>query len=161
MEQQHQLTCDFDVFDLCISCERQSHKCTLQWCQVNIMTPNHLFTMNYFTELSVVPSILILPNIRVHRKWPGLDDVIKWKHFPRHWPFVRGIHRSPVTSPHKGQWRGALVFSLICALNKRLSKKSCGWWLGTPSRPSWRHCNVERSFQLFYTNSCDSCCWVQ
>ena len=22
------------------------------------------------------------------------DDVIKWKHFPRKWPFVRGIHRS-------------------------------------------------------------------
>ena len=30
------------------------------------------------------------------------------------WPFVRGIHRSPVNSPHKGQWRGALLFSLIC-----------------------------------------------
>ena len=30
-------------------------------------------------------------------------DVIKWKHFPR----------SPVNSPHKGQWRGALMFSLI------------------------------------------------
>ena len=43
------------------------------------------------------------------------DDVIKWKHFPRFWPFVRGIHRSPVNSPHKGQWRGALMFSLICA----------------------------------------------
>ena len=43
------------------------------------------------------------------------DDVIKWKHFPRHWPFVRGIHRSPVNSPHKGQWRGALMFYLICA----------------------------------------------
>ena len=42
------------------------------------------------------------------------DDVIKWKHFPCYWPFVRGIHRSPVNSPHKGQWRGALVFSLIC-----------------------------------------------
>ena len=42
------------------------------------------------------------------------DDVIKWKHFPRYWPFVRGIHRSPVNSPHKGQWRGALIFSLIC-----------------------------------------------
>ena len=41
------------------------------------------------------------------------DDVIKWKHFPRYWPFVRGIHRSPVNSPHKGQWRGALIFSLI------------------------------------------------
>ena len=22
------------------------------------------------------------------------DDVIKWKHFPRYWPFVRGIHQS-------------------------------------------------------------------
>ena len=41
-------------------------------------------------------------------------DVIKWKHFPRNWPFVRGIHRSPVNSPHKGQWRGDLMFSLIC-----------------------------------------------
>ena len=46
-------------------------------------------------------------------KWH--DDVIKWEHFPRYWPFVRGIHRSPVNSPHKGQWRGALMFSLICA----------------------------------------------
>ena len=43
------------------------------------------------------------------------DDVIKWKHFPRCWPFVRGIHRSQVNSPHKGQWRGALMFSLIWA----------------------------------------------
>ena len=31
------------------------------------------------------------------------------------WSFVRGIHRSPVNSPHKGQWRGALMFSLIYA----------------------------------------------
>ena len=43
------------------------------------------------------------------------DDVIKWKHFPCYWPFVRGIHWSLVNSPHKGQWRGALMFSLICA----------------------------------------------
>ena len=42
------------------------------------------------------------------------DDVIKWKHFPRYWPVVRGIHRSPVNSPHKDHWRGALMFSLIC-----------------------------------------------
>ena len=42
------------------------------------------------------------------------NDVIKWKHFPRYWPFVRGIHRSPVNSTYKGQWRGALMFSLIC-----------------------------------------------
>ena len=43
----------------------------------------------------------------------GHDDVIKWKHFPRNWPIVRGIHRSRWI-PHKGQWRGALMSSLIC-----------------------------------------------
>ena len=42
------------------------------------------------------------------------DDVIKWRHFPRYWPFVWGIHRWPVNSPHKCQWRGAFGFSLIC-----------------------------------------------
>ena len=43
------------------------------------------------------------------------DDVIKWKKFPRYQPFVRGIHRSQANSPHKDQWRGALMFSLIGA----------------------------------------------
>ena len=36
--------------------------------------------------------------------------------FYAYWSFVRGIHLSPVSkSPHKGQWRGALTFSSICA----------------------------------------------
>ena len=43
------------------------------------------------------------------------DDVIKWKHFLHYWPFVRGIHWSPVDSPHKGQWRGAFMFFFIFA----------------------------------------------
>ena len=55
------------------------------------------------------------------------DDVIKWKHFPRHWPFVRGIHRSPVNSPQKGQWRGALMFSLICVwINGWVNNREAG-----------------------------------
>ena len=55
------------------------------------------------------------------------DDVIKWKHFPRYWPFVRGIHRSPVNSPHKGQWRGALMFSLICVwINGWVNNREAG-----------------------------------
>ena len=49
------------------------------------------------------------------------DDVIKWK---------------------QSQWRGTLMFSLICALNKRLSKQSWGWWFETPSCSLWRHCNA-------------------
>ena len=55
------------------------------------------------------------------------DDVIKWKHFPRYWPFVRGIHRSPVNSPHKGQWRGALMFSFICVwINGWVNNRKAG-----------------------------------
>ena len=69
------------------------------------------------------------------------DDVIKWKHFPHYWPFVRGIHRTPANSPHKGQWHGILIFSLICTPNKLLSKQSWGWWFEMPSRPLWRHRN--------------------
>ena len=54
-------------------------------------------------------------------------NVIKWKLFPRYWPFVWGIHRSPVNSPHKGQWRGALMFSLICAwINSRVNNREAG-----------------------------------
>ena len=55
------------------------------------------------------------------------DDVIKWKHFPRYWPFVRGIHRSPVNFPHKGQWHGALMFSLICVwINDWVNNREAG-----------------------------------
>ena len=53
--------------------------------------------------------------------------VTKWKHFPRYWPFVRGIHRSPMNSPHKGQWRRALMFSLICVwINRRVNNHEAG-----------------------------------
>ena len=57
------------------------------------------------------------------------DDVIKLKHFPRYWPFVRGIHRPPVNSPRKDQWRGPLMFFFYLRLNKPLGKQSWGWWL--------------------------------
>ena len=63
----------------------------------------------------------------VHRPLEPHDDVIKWKHIPRHWPFVRGIHRSPVNSSHKGQWRGALMFSLICdRINGWVNNRAAG-----------------------------------
>ena len=51
------------------------------------------------------------------------------------------IHRSPVINPHKGQWCGALMFSLICAWKKRLSKQSWCWWFETPSCLLRSHCN--------------------
>ena len=79
------------------------------------------FRTNNFQWLHITVSYryitLVRPNIIQPRHCNGAfhDDVIKWKTFPRHWPFVRGIQQSPVNSPHKGQWRGALMFSLICA----------------------------------------------
>ena len=55
------------------------------------------------------------------------NDIIKWKYFPRYWPFVRGIHRSLVNSPHKDQWCGALVLSLICAwINGWVNNREAG-----------------------------------
>ena len=40
---------------------------------------------------------------------------------------VRRIHRSPVNSPHKGQWQGALVFSLICIwINGSVNNRGAG-----------------------------------
>ena len=55
------------------------------------------------------------------------DDVIKWKRFPRYWPFVRGIHRSPVNSLHKVQWRRALMLSLICVwINAWVNNREAG-----------------------------------
>ena len=47
--------------------------------------------------------------------------------FPRYWSFVRGIHRSPVNSPQKGQWSGSLMLSLICAwINGWVNKSEAG-----------------------------------
>ena len=55
------------------------------------------------------------------------DDVIKWKHFPRNWPFVRGIHQSPVKYQHKGQWHGTLMLSLICVwINGLVNSRDAG-----------------------------------
>ena len=84
------------------------------------------------------------------------DGVIKWKCFPRYWPFVQGIHRSPVNSLRKSQWRGALMFSLICAWIN-LSKQSWSWWFETLSRSLWRLCNEcffhDRS--VYFLTHCD------
>ena len=47
----------------------------------------------------------------------------------------------PVNSPHKGQWGGALMFSLICVwINGWVNNR--GWWFETPSCSLWRHGNA-------------------
>ena len=75
--------------------------------------------------------------------------IIKWKHLLHYWPFVWGIHRSPVNSSHKGQWRGALMFSLICAWinhwlnNREASDLRChhAHYDIIVMKLVWSHCN--------------------
>ena len=64
------------------------------------------------------------------------DDVIKCKNFPCYWPFVWGIHRSRVNSPHKGQWRGALMSSFPCFFH--VTGPLCGEFTGTGEFPAQR-----------------------
>ena len=75
---------------------------------------------------------------------PPIDDV-QWKQVKLQIPLSltntnTGLLRA--NSPHKGQWRGALMFFFYLRLNKRLSKQWRGWWFETPPRPLWRHCNA-------------------
>ena len=132
----------------------------IHWWRVNSRKIFHLMTSScngwYLTTMLMLviryKEWCILPTQMMTRSisttWPSLtkhsskhDAIIKWKNFPRHWPFVRRIHRSQVNSSYKGQWRGALIFSSIYALNKRLNKQPWGRWFETPSRSLWRHCN--------------------
>ena len=79
---------------------------TMKLCYVIIVEDRYCDTVWQICKFHTQPFHVLM----VHH-----DDIIKWKHFPYHWPFVRGIYRSTVDSTHKGQWTGALMFSLICA----------------------------------------------
>ena len=142
-----------DLYSPKIICERVSYpqrwRKSKYWNALKLFVPNRIPANNIHVckldgqKVSWDRTVRLLYNIFFITQWnPPIvfpidhDDVIKWKHFPRYWPFVRGIHRSP-----KGQWGGTLMFSLICALNIRLSKLSWSWRFETPSRPLWRHCN--------------------
>ena len=92
--------------------------CTKLTCQLSLYTAENFSCDTYRGKHSHTPQPKHMDPMTwklLRHYWPFYDDVIKWKHFPRYWPFVRGIHRSPVNSHHKGQWRRALIFSLICA----------------------------------------------
>ena len=87
--------------------------------------------------------------------WPCHDDVIKWKHFPRNWPFFAGNSPGPGEFPAQRAVMPSFdVFCDLC-LNKWLSKQSWGWWFEMLSRPLWHHCNVLWNL-LEFANTCYS-----
>ena len=68
-------------------------------------------------------------------------DAMPWKHFnilTHHCLFVRGIHRSPVDSPHKAPVPQSFDASFHVHLNKPLNKHSSWRWFEKP----WRSCDV-------------------
>ena len=85
--------------------------------------------LNHFGNLMITPSMVMSS---------------KWNHFPCYWPFVRCVVTSE--SPAKRPVRRS--FDVFFDLNKRLNKQSWGWWFETPSRSSWRHCNVDKSVRF-------------
>ena len=89
------------------------------------------------------------------------DDVIKWKHFPRYWPFVRVFHRSRWI-PHTEASDAELWYFLDLRLNKRLSKQPPGWWFETPLWSLWRQCNglLCYDFSLATANVPSAIVWV-
>ena len=75
---------------------------------------------------------------------------MKWKHFPRYWPFMREIHRSAENSRNKGRWRGALMFCLICGwINGWVNNREAGDLRRHTDRP-------HKCFHLM-TSSCIYC----
>ena len=100
---------------------------TLLMCKSTLCYSNIWCGMGY-KPLSIIKHVIDANMIQWAETSPNShDDVIKWKHIPRYWPFVRRIHRSPENSPHKGQWRGALMFSLICTwINDCVNNREAG-----------------------------------
>ena len=80
------------------------------------------------------------------------DDVIKWKHFPRYWPFVRGIHRSPGNSPHKKPEARNFYALFDLRLHKRESKNG-------EAGDLWHHrAHYDVSVMRVFRFKCT--CWV-
>ena len=66
----------------------------------------------------------VKPNDTIYVRFYSDDyDIIKWKYFPRCWPFVRGINRSLVVPSQRPMMSSYdVIFDL--RLNKQFSEKS-------------------------------------
>ena len=123
----------------------------------------------------------VIPVSLRHHMWPARtrpvirhvlpclhDDVIKRKHFPRYWPLVRGIHRSVVNSPHRGQWRGGLMLSLISAwINGWVNNREAGdlrrhrahYDVTVMDKRQSDKCGNSRKQQSSHVKSTNALCW--
>ena len=89
---------------------------------IYVFVPYEKIACKGLTSILRVHSLFVhLPGflVRLERGLHTVPIISWWRHqmetFFTLLAIVRGFHWSPVNSPHKGQWRGALMFSLICA----------------------------------------------
>ena len=104
-------------------CKNINHNCPDDKLVYALLSARCLF--KYFCNTSTVAAFIRfipVPNIpkMCYMMIDCHDDVIKWKHFPRYWPFVREIHRFTSQRPVT---RSFDVF-FDRRLNKWLSKQS-------------------------------------
>ena len=92
-----------------------------------------LSKVSYNTRLLLLRILVI--------SWNFHDDVIQWIHFPRCWPFARGINRTRWISHTKASDLELWCVFFYLRLNLRSIKQSWGWWFKKLSRPLWGHCN--------------------
>ena len=71
------------------------HCCRISWDLVIYITVIYCESIVFFKFPSAAMNYVRVPVNWARRTSFEHDDVIKWKHFPRYWRFVRGIHRSP------------------------------------------------------------------
>ena len=80
-----------------------------------------------------------------------------------------GIHRSPVNSPHKGQWRGALMFSLICVwINDWVNNHEAGdlrrhraHYDVTIKKETWHLANTLKPDQIYFADIFKELPWIK
>ena len=103
------------------------------WCYSNPLYIKIKLIRRVDTSLQNAPigSIRVTIQLFNNRPLQINYDVIKWKHFPRFWPFCVGNSTVTGGSPHKGQWREALMFSLIYAwINGWTNNRDAGEFRG-------------------------------
>ena len=130
----------------------KQHSC-LGMCKILLCSISFFIKFGVFIDISLVGQVPIIGSrVNTDYRVPKLCTLCTARFFNSWWhhqmetfsvslAFVRGINRSPVNSLHKGQWRGVLMFSLICT-----------WiygWLNNGEAgdlrrqgPLWPQCNV-------------------
>ena len=111
-------------------------------------------------RVSVNELLMLFGNIKIYAAALNLgrsNTETWWRHQMKTFSVLldlcAGNSPVPVNSSHKGQWRGALIFSLIFAWVNGWGNNREAGDLRPQSRSSWRHCNEKYWIQMVICNT--------